>query len=65
MVATRRQQNKTIETLQQADELQAAIDYGIDIAILIDNIERNPTDRIRRHQMALNTAEKLRKAKHK
>ena len=65
MVAIRKQQNETIETLQQADEIQAAIDYGIDIAMLIDNINRDPSDRIRRHQMALNTAEKLRKAKHK
>lgn len=50
---------------EQIDEIQAAIDYGIDVAMLIDNINRDPSDRIRRHQMALNTAEKLRKAKHK
>ena len=65
MAAIRRQQNETIKTLQQADEIQAAIDYGIDIAMLIDNINRDVCDRIRRHQIALNTAEKLRKAKHK
>jgi len=65
MAASRRQQNKNIETIQQADEVRAAIDYGIDIDMLIDNIKRNPTDRIRRHQFALNAVEKFRKAKHK
>ena len=46
-----------------ADGIQAAIDYGIDISSLIQNINRTPADRIKRHQIALNTAEKLRKAK--
>lgn len=45
------------------DEIQAAIEYGIDISMLIDNIRRSSTERIRRHQTALNTAERLRKAK--
>ncbi len=44
-------------------EIQAAIDYGIDVSMLIDNINRSYTERIRRHQIALNTAEKLRKAR--
>ena len=65
MDAIRKQQDKNIESLRQTDEVRAAIDYGIDIEMLIDNIKRNPSERIRRHQMALNTAEKLRKAKHK
>ena len=65
MDAIRKQQDKNIESLGQTDEVRAAIDYGIDIEMLIDNIKRNPSERIRRHQMALNTAEKLRKAKHK
>ena len=64
MDAIRKQQDKNIESLGQTDEVRAAIDYGIDIEMLIDNIKRNPSERIRRHQMALNTAEKLRKAKH-
>jgi hypothetical protein len=50
---------------KQTDEIQTAIDYGIDITMLIDNINRAPSERIRRHQIALNTAEKLRKAKNK
>jgi hypothetical protein len=48
---------------QQAAEIQAAIDYGIDVSMLIDNINRSCTERIIRHQIALNTAEKLRKAR--
>jgi len=47
----------------QAAEIRAAIDYGIDVSMLIDNINRSYTERIRRHQIALNTAEKLRKAR--
>lgn len=46
-----------------AGPIQAAIDYGIDISMLKDNVKRTPAERIRRHQIALETAEKLRKAK--
>ena len=45
--------------------IQAAADYGIDVSMLIDNIERTPAKRIRRHQIALNITEELREAKHK
>ncbi len=47
----------------QTDPVQAAIDYGIDVSMLVDNLRRSVTDRIKRHQIALDTAEKLRKAK--
>jgi len=47
----------------QTDPVQAAIDYGIDVSMLVDNLQRSVADRIRRHQIALNTAEKLRRAK--
>lgn len=46
----------------QSCAVQAAIDYGIDISMLMDNIKRTPAERIRRHQMALAVAEKLRRA---
>jgi hypothetical protein len=46
-----------------ADQIRAAADYGIDVSLLIDNIKRTPAERIRRHQIALNTTNKLRKAK--
>ncbi len=65
MANIRKQKNEIIETPQQAEAIQAAIDYGIDIEMLIDNIKRNPSERIRRHQIALNATEKLRKARHK
>jgi hypothetical protein len=45
------------------DAIKAAADYGIDISMLIDNLKRSPAERIRRHQIALNTVKSLRKAK--
>jgi hypothetical protein len=48
---------------KHADEIQAAADYGIDIPLLLNNIRKTPTERIRQHQIALNTAEKLRRSK--
>ncbi len=47
----------------QADVVQAAIDYGIDISMLSDNIKRTVAERIRRHQMALAAVERLRQAR--
>ncbi|NQT01185.1 MAG: hypothetical protein HQ580_04120 [Planctomycetes bacterium] len=47
----------------QAAEIQAAVDYGIDVSMLVDNVRRSYCERITRHQIALNTAEKLRKAR--
>jgi hypothetical protein len=54
-------QNKNVK--RQKDAIQAANDYGIDVSMLADNLKRTPAERIRRHQIALNTAEKLRKAR--
>ena len=50
------------ETSQHTEELKVAIDYGIDISMLKENLKRTPAERIRRHQIALNTVKKLRKA---
>lgn len=47
----------------KAAEIQAAVDYGIDVSMLIDNIRRSYSERIKRHQIALNTVEKLRGAR--
>ncbi len=47
----------------RAAEIQSAIDYGIDVSMLIQNVKRSCTERIIRHQIALNTSEKLRKAR--
>ncbi len=45
------------------DAVQAAADYGIDVAQLRDNLALSIAERLRRHQIALNTVEKLQKAK--
>jgi hypothetical protein len=55
------QNKKTVK--RRKDAIQAATDYGIDVSMLADNLKRTPAERIRRHQVALNTAEKLRKAR--
>ncbi len=48
----------------KTDPVRAAAEFGIDVSALIDNLKRSPEERIRRHQIALNTVEKLRRAKH-
>lgn len=54
---------KHVNKSRQADPIKAAADYGMDISMLADNLNRSVTERIKRHQIALDTAEKLRKAK--
>jgi len=44
------------------DAIEVAADYGIDVAQLRDNLALTVAERLRRHQIALNTVEKLRKA---
>ena len=64
-MASKPKQNKLARNNgRQTDEIQAAIDYGIDVSMLIQNMDRSYTERIIRHQIALNTAEKLRNARH-
>ena len=63
MAAKSNEDRKDQTRSHQADPVQAAIDDGIDVAMLVDNLQRSVKDRIKRHQIALNTAEKLRKAK--
>lgn len=45
------------------DPIHAAADYGIDIPMLIANMARTPAERIRRHQIALETFKALRRTK--
>jgi len=63
MAAKQKKNNKPKRKSVQTDPIQAAADYGIDVSALIDNAGRSCTERIKRHQIALNTAEKLGKAK--
>ena len=48
---------------QRKDPIRAAAEYGIDIQMLFDNIARSPAERIRRHQIALETFRALHRAK--
>jgi hypothetical protein len=63
MAAKQNKGNKTTGKSVQTDPVRAAADYGIDVPALIDNAGRSCTERIKRHQIALNTAELLRKAR--
>jgi len=64
MTAKIKQSKLTRSDLQQTDEVRAAIDYGIDVSMLIENVKRSYSERIIRHQIAVDTIEKLRKARH-
>jgi len=46
-----------------ADLIKAAVDYGIDVAQLRDNLALTVAERLRRHQIALDTVEMLQQAK--
>jgi hypothetical protein len=48
---------------QRKDPIKAAADYGIDIAMLKANLARPLMERIRRHQIALDTIKMLAKSK--
>ncbi|MEN6425267.1 MAG: hypothetical protein ABFE13_07885 [Phycisphaerales bacterium] len=48
---------------EPSDAIREAVEYGIDISMLRANVALTPAERLRRHQIALNTAEMLRKAK--
>jgi len=51
------------DLIKRIPELAAARDYGVDIRMLQANLNRPVIERIRRHQIALDTFDKLRKAK--
>lgn len=45
------------------DPIQEAMDYGIDVSQLRDNLALSIGQRLKRHQIALDTVEILRQAK--
>ena len=49
--------------IRNTPELAAAQDYEIDVRMLIDNANRSVSERIKRHQIALDTYQKLRNAR--
>ena len=62
---TNRKKHKGVSHKNTAkkDPIKAAAEFGIDISALRDNLKLSYSERIRRLQIALNTVEKLRKAK--
>jgi hypothetical protein len=62
-MAQQRNNKSTQSRTVKADAVRAAAEFGIDIEALTDNLKISPAERIRRHQIALNTVEKLRRAK--
>lgn len=48
---------------EPADPVREATEYGIDIAMLRDNLALTVAERLRRHDLALATVEMLRKAR--
>ena len=48
---------------EPTDPVQAAAAYGIDVSQLRDNLALTVAQRLRRHQIALDTVEMLQKAK--
>jgi hypothetical protein len=62
-MAAKRKNSKTKNNSKLVPEIQAAIDDGIDISMLKANLKLSYTERALRHQIALNTFQKLWKAK--
>ena len=44
-------------------ELASAHEHGVDISMLLANLNRSVAERIKRHQIALDTYDKLKKAR--
>lgn len=59
----RPEQPKPQEQARSADAVREAMEYGIDISMLRANLALSPTERLRRHQIALDTVEMLQKAR--
>lgn len=62
----RQRKNKTDRfspSKRRKDPIKAAADYGIDIPMLMANLKRSPAERIRRHQIALDMFNALRRSK--
>ena len=53
---TREMKDTEPSAIKQAEE------YGVDISLLIENLRRSPTERLRRHQAMLEFVAELRRA---
>jgi hypothetical protein len=64
MGATMEQSRPEKQTpLELPEAIREAVEYGIDISLLRANLALTPAERLRRHQIALNTVEMLREGK--
>ncbi len=63
MVGECEQNIKSGAGLPKCHGIEAAIEHGIDVHQLAANVKRSVSERLRRHQIALDIVEKLRKAK--
>jgi hypothetical protein len=63
LVVSAKRQQRTGQKQAPRDAIQEAIDYGIDVSALRDNLARTPAERLRRHQIALDRMRTLQKAK--
>ena len=52
-------QTRAQRLAEKYPEVAAARDWGVDIPMLLANLDRPVAERIRRHQIALNTFRKL------
>jgi len=52
----------TNEQIANCAELKEASKFGVDVVMLVDNLNRTVEERIRRHQIAANLAKELRNA---
>lgn len=52
-----------LQDAMNVPEVKAAAEYGVDIQMLLSNLNRSVSERIRRHQIALDAVQKLRRAK--
>jgi hypothetical protein len=52
-----------IKKKKRKDDIQKAIDFGVDVQMLEDNLKRSVSERIKRHQQALDFLNILKKAK--
>lgn len=52
-----------IKKKKRKDDIQKAIDFGVDVQMLKDNLKRSVSERIKRHQQALDFLNILKKAK--
>ncbi|MBW8015602.1 MAG: hypothetical protein FVQ82_05390 [Planctomycetes bacterium] len=57
------EQSRFDELVEHYPYLKEARDYGVDIQMLMDNADRTPAERLRRHQSALNALNMLKGAR--